>query len=329
MTLNVAVRTNKPWTQFPGREPPTEMVYRRVPDHDRPSAMVCSSCTAFFVCTMHASGPRRRAGRLSVCRLFQVTGTCILLEWRERDASTSGQQGLPSMLGRATVMFKIWGFHGGDYEEWRLLGYKNQVRISQETHYVSATESSQLMLCNIWGFQRGDYEECHLLGYKNPVRTSHETHYVSTTEPSQLMLCKIWGFQSGDYEECRLLGYKNPVRTSQETHYVSATESSQLMLRKIWGFHSGDYEECRLLGYKNPVRTSQETHYVPATESSQLMLCKIWGFHGGGSSDMVTKNLKGRESKPKEHEHTSRDTERANSQQVMRQNQINMHKERK
>jgi hypothetical protein len=30
-----------------------------------------------------------------------------------------------------------------------LLGYKNPVRTSQETHYVSATESSQLMLCKI------------------------------------------------------------------------------------------------------------------------------------------------------------------------------------
>jgi hypothetical protein len=37
----------------------------------------------------------------------------------------------------------FWGFHGGDYEEWRLLGYKNPVHNSYETHYVSATESSQ------------------------------------------------------------------------------------------------------------------------------------------------------------------------------------------
>jgi hypothetical protein len=28
-------------------------------------------------------------------------------------------------------------------------GYKNPVRTSQETHYVSVTESSQLMLCKI------------------------------------------------------------------------------------------------------------------------------------------------------------------------------------
>jgi hypothetical protein len=102
---------------------------------------------------------------------------------------------------------KIWGFHGGDYEEWRLMGYKTPVRTSQVTHYVSATEPSQLMLCKIWGFHGDDYEECRLLGYKNPVRTSQETHYVSTTELSQLMLCNIWGFHGGDYEECRLLGY--------------------------------------------------------------------------------------------------------------------------
>jgi hypothetical protein len=44
---------------------------------------------------------------------------------------------------------KISGFHGGHYEEWRLLGYKNPVRTSQETHYFSATKSSQLMLCKI------------------------------------------------------------------------------------------------------------------------------------------------------------------------------------
>jgi hypothetical protein len=31
----------------------------------------------------------------------------------------------------------------------RFLGYKNPVRTSQETHYVSTTESSQLMLCTI------------------------------------------------------------------------------------------------------------------------------------------------------------------------------------
>jgi hypothetical protein len=43
--------------------------------------------------------------------------------------------------------YRILGIEGGDYEECRLLGYKNPVRTSQETHYVSATEPSRLMLC--------------------------------------------------------------------------------------------------------------------------------------------------------------------------------------
>jgi hypothetical protein len=59
---------------------------------------------------------------------------------------------------------KIWGFHGGDYEECRLLGYKTHVCTSQETHYLYTTELSQLMLCKIWGFHGVDYEECRLLG---------------------------------------------------------------------------------------------------------------------------------------------------------------------
>jgi hypothetical protein len=80
------------------------------------------------------------------------------------------------------MLCKIWGSHGGDYEECRLLGYKNPVRTSQETYYLSATKTSRLMLCKIWGSHCGVYEECRLLGYKNPVRTSQETHYVSGTE---------------------------------------------------------------------------------------------------------------------------------------------------
>jgi hypothetical protein len=100
------------------------------------------------------------------------------------------------------MLCKIWGFHGGDYEECRRLGYKNPVRTSQETHYVSATQHSQLMLCKIWGFHCSDYEECRLLGYKSPVRTSQETRYFCVTELSQLMLYKISGFHDGDFEEC-------------------------------------------------------------------------------------------------------------------------------
>jgi hypothetical protein len=69
---------------------------------------------------------------------------------------------------------KIWGSRGGDYEECRLLGHRNPIRTSHETHYVSATDSSRLMLCKIWGFNGGDYEECRLLGLSHValVRTT-------------------------------------------------------------------------------------------------------------------------------------------------------------
>jgi hypothetical protein len=60
---------------------------------------------------------------------------------------------------------KIWCFHGRDNDECRILGYKNTVRTSQETHYFFSTESSQLMLCKIWGIPGGDYEECQLLRF--------------------------------------------------------------------------------------------------------------------------------------------------------------------
>jgi hypothetical protein len=59
---------------------------------------------------------------------------------------------------------KIWAFHSGDYEECRLLVYKNPVRTSQKAHYVSATEPSRLMLCKIRGSHGGDYDACLLLG---------------------------------------------------------------------------------------------------------------------------------------------------------------------
>jgi hypothetical protein len=66
------------------------------------------------------------------------------------------------------MLCKIWGFHGSNYEECRLMGYKNPVRTSQETHYVSTTELSQLMPCKIWGFHDSDYKECRLLGDVTP-----------------------------------------------------------------------------------------------------------------------------------------------------------------
>jgi hypothetical protein len=62
------------------------------------------------------------------------------------------------------LLSKIWGIHGSDYEEYRLLQYKISVRTSHETRYFSATEPSRLILCKILGIHGGDYEECRLLG---------------------------------------------------------------------------------------------------------------------------------------------------------------------
>jgi hypothetical protein len=61
------------------------------------------------------------------------------------------------------MLHKVCGFHGGGYEECRLLGYKNRVHTSKETLYVSATYPSRLMLCKILGFHGSDYKEFRLL----------------------------------------------------------------------------------------------------------------------------------------------------------------------
>jgi hypothetical protein len=72
----------------------------------------------------------------------------------------------PNIIHQGTKidLCKILGFYVGDYEEFHILGYKNPVRISKETHYVFATEPSRLILCKICGFHGGDYEDCRLLG---------------------------------------------------------------------------------------------------------------------------------------------------------------------
>jgi hypothetical protein len=103
------------------------------------------------------------------------------------------------------MLCKVRRFQDHDYEERRLLWYKNPVPTSQETHYVSAIEHSRLMLCKIGGFHGGDYEECRLLEYKTPVHTSQETHYASATDPSRLMLWRIRRFH-GVFEEYEVGG---------------------------------------------------------------------------------------------------------------------------
>jgi hypothetical protein len=62
------------------------------------------------------------------------------------------------------------------------------VRTSQETHHVSATEPSRLMVCGetVAVCCENRMEHTDTLW---AVRTSQETHHVSATEPSRLMVC--------------------------------------------------------------------------------------------------------------------------------------------
>jgi translation initiation factor IF-1 len=67
--------------------------------------------------------------------------------------------------------------------------FKNSVRTSQETHHVSVTESSRLMLFRetVAVYCENHTEHINTL-CGHLVRTSQQTHYVSATEPNRLML---------------------------------------------------------------------------------------------------------------------------------------------
>jgi hypothetical protein len=67
-----------------------------------------------------------------------------------------------------------------DFRFSHLLSYKNPVRTSQETHYVSTTEPNRLMLCGeavtVCCEDRTEHTDA--------VRTSQETHHVSLQSPT-------------------------------------------------------------------------------------------------------------------------------------------------
>jgi hypothetical protein len=57
------------------------------------------------------------------------------------------------------MLCEICGFHGGAYEECRLVGYMKPVLLSHEPYYFSAKEASWFILLEIRGFHGGDYED--------------------------------------------------------------------------------------------------------------------------------------------------------------------------
>jgi hypothetical protein len=126
-----------------------------------------------FESQQHVPGGTICLGRLSeVCHFRMISRSFRKSGYRQNSTTTNGRYAVPILreLLKHARKCKIWGFHGGAYEECRLLGYKNPVRTSQKTYYISATESSQLILYKILGYHGGDYEECRLLGYKTHVR---------------------------------------------------------------------------------------------------------------------------------------------------------------
>jgi hypothetical protein len=82
------------------------------------------------------------------------------------------------------MLCKILGFHGGDYEECRLLGYKNPVHTSQETYYLSATEPSRLMLCKKYAVFWAVSSYCLLL--RADVSEQRIASIIRTTRISEL-----------------------------------------------------------------------------------------------------------------------------------------------
>jgi hypothetical protein len=116
--------------------------------------------------------------------------------------------------------------------------HKNSVRISQETHYVSATKPHRLRLFGetVAVYCENHTERSNTLtnNNKNSVRTSQETHYVSATKPNRLMLFREQSlFIVRTIRSTQIhfqIIYKNSVRISQETHYVSDTKTNRLRL---------------------------------------------------------------------------------------------------
>jgi hypothetical protein len=149
--------------------------------------------------------------KLSLNSVLRVIWACKII-WARR-------LGENSMQGQ-DLCCRIISFHGGDYEECCRLKYKNPVRTSQKTYYVSATETSWLTICKTWGFNGCVYEECRLLGYKTPMCTSQETHYFSAKEPGRLILCKNWGFHDGNYDECCVFWDVMPCGSCYNRHFV-------------------------------------------------------------------------------------------------------------
>jgi hypothetical protein len=82
------------------------------------------------------------------CEVFTAVTIRNAVFW---DKDAQKMHYFPAIESSLLMQCKIWSIQGGDYKECRLLGYKNPFLTSQETYYVSATETSHLILFDIWG----------------------------------------------------------------------------------------------------------------------------------------------------------------------------------
>jgi hypothetical protein len=101
------------------------------------------------------------------------------------------------------MLFKIWGFHGGDYEDVVFWDIESQFIL--HWRHITSPLQSPASKCYVRFVFTSVTMKNAVFGDIKTQFLPHRRH-ITSTEPSQLMLCKIWGFHGGDYGDCRLLG---------------------------------------------------------------------------------------------------------------------------
>jgi hypothetical protein len=79
---------------------------------------------------------------LETTTLIHHLQACCSSQFRRITSNVIHFRNATLLYSQLNWLCKVWGSSSGDYEECRLLGYKDPVRTSQETHYVSARELS-------------------------------------------------------------------------------------------------------------------------------------------------------------------------------------------
>jgi hypothetical protein len=117
---------------------------------------VATACASFCRVSLHQL-------YYVIFEVFTATTVTSAIFWDIKTQFVLHRRQITSPLQSQPLMIcKKWRFPAGDYEEYRLLGYKNPVRTSQETHYLSRDQPVNSIQITV--FHGSDYEECCLLG---------------------------------------------------------------------------------------------------------------------------------------------------------------------